>query len=74
MEANPLTLRSDANEGDVICIFGSVPLVKNAEAVQAELAAVMAGGDVEAIHRIRVASRRLRSSLQIFEKCLPAKK
>lgn len=59
---------------DPICLFGAVPLVQNARAVRNESEGVREAVDIEAIHRIRVASRRLRTALQLFKECLPAKR
>ncbi|HWB68364.1 MAG TPA: CHAD domain-containing protein [Solirubrobacterales bacterium] len=35
---------------------------------------VRGGGDVEAIHDMRVATRRLRAALELFEACFPRKR
>lgn len=59
---------------DSICLFGAVPLAQNARAVRNEFEGVRKSEDIEAIHRIRVASRRLRTALQLFKECLPAKR
>jgi CHAD domain-containing protein len=48
-------------------------ILKQVRALEAELPGVEAAEDIEAIHRMRVASRRLRSNLMIFEPVLPAK-
>lgn len=39
-----------------------------------ELPGVQLGRDIEAIHRMRVASRRLATGLDVFKSCLPKKK
>ena len=57
------------------CVFGGGVLLKHVQALGEEVAGVHAGEeDIEFIHRARVASRRLRASLPLFQDCLPAKK
>jgi CHAD domain-containing protein len=56
------------------CIFGAGPIVRSIKAIQAELSGVRKAKDMEHVHRMRVASRRLRSALAIFQACLPVKK
>jgi CHAD domain-containing protein len=57
------------------CVFGAEVLRKHVEALIQETAGVRAGeADIEFIHRARVASRRLRAALPLFQACLPAKK
>lgn len=57
-----------------VCVFGSGALLRGARAMQEESAGVRQGGDIEYVHRMRVASRRLRTALALFGRCLPAKK
>jgi len=52
--------------------FGALVLKERLDAVQAEVPGVREGKDHEFIHRIRVASRRLRSALDVFASVLPA--
>lgn len=54
--------------------FGSALLVKYLLAMQAEIDGVKLSEDPEFLHRMRVAARRLRTTLLIFEDCLPDKK
>src|SRR5512140_1712107 len=54
-----------------VCAFGAVVLEKHLAALRAELAGVRAGEDPEAIHRMRVASRRFRAALPLFKGCVP---
>jgi CHAD domain-containing protein len=57
------------------CIFGAGILLKHVQALSQETSGVHAGEeDIEFIHRARVASRRLRAALPLFQKCLPSKK
>lgn len=51
--------------------YGALVLKERLEAVQVEVAGVREGKDHEFIHRIRVASRRLRSALDVFASVLP---
>jgi CHAD domain-containing protein len=56
------------------CCFGTGVLLKHTQALQQEIEGVRMGQDIEYIHRMRVASRRLRSALPIFAGCFPARK
>lgn len=57
------------------CIYGAGILLKHVQALSEEVAGVHAGEeDIEFIHRARVASRRLRAALPLFQSCLPQKK
>jgi CHAD domain-containing protein len=57
------------------CAFGAGVLLKHVQALREEVAGVHAGeADIEFIHRARVASRRLRAALPLFQECLPEKK
>jgi CHAD domain-containing protein len=48
-------------------------LVKHIQSLQAEMNGVRVNKDIEHIHRMRVASRRLRNALQIFGSLFPEK-
>lgn len=54
--------------------FGAGVLLKHILDLQQEIEGVRQAEDIECIHRMRVASRRLRSALPLFEKYLPARK
>lgn len=56
------------------CLFGTEALLKRLQALTQEAEGVRKAEDIECIHRMRVASRRLRSALVLFEGCLPRKK
>lgn len=58
---------------DSVCAFGAVTMLKQLAAIQAELDGVLAAEDIECIHRMRVASRRLRAAQEYFDACLPRK-
>ncbi len=68
----PSTLKIKGDEG--IFLFAAQALVKYAIALEKEIEGVHQAEDIEFIHRMRVASRRVRTSLGIFEECLPGKK
>jgi CHAD domain-containing protein len=54
--------------------FGASNLVRSVQALDQEIQGVRNSEDIEYIHRMRVASRRMRSSLSIFKEILPEKK
>lgn len=59
------------------CRLAARSLLKRLKALTKEAEGVRragARGDVEYVHRMRVASRRLRSALPLFEECLPKKR
>lgn len=59
---------------DSICIYGAGVLLKHLVALQKEIEGVRtAMEDIEFIHRMRVASRRLRSAFPLFQDCLSPK-
>jgi len=55
-------------------LFGAEALLKRLQALTQEVDGVRQAQDIECVHRMRVASRRLRSALALFEECLPRKK
>jgi CHAD domain-containing protein len=55
------------------CIFGKKRLLPLLEAFAKEIDGVKAGEDIEYIHRMRVASRRLRAALPLFCSCFAKK-
>ena len=56
------------------CIFGVQRLLPLLEAFSKEIDGVKKAQDIEHIHRMRVASRRLRAALPLFASCFPEKK
>ena len=54
--------------------FGAGVLLNNLHALESEFEGVRKGEDIEAIHRMRVASRRLRAALPLFGPTISAKK
>jgi CHAD domain-containing protein len=57
-----------------IYAFGASILSRGTRNLQAEIGGVRSAEDIESIHRMRVASRRLRSALGVFKDILPEKK
>jgi CHAD domain-containing protein len=56
-------------------VYGAGILVKHVQALKEEITGIESEAqDIEFIHRARVASRRLRAALPLFESCLPKKK
>ena len=53
------------------CIFGAGRLLPLADVLITEIAGVRADNDIEHVHRMRVASRRLRAALPLFAGCFP---
>jgi len=56
-----------------VCEFGAGVIGRYTNALRQEIPGVRLGKDIEAIHRMRVASRRLRSALPLFESCYAQK-
>jgi len=60
---------------EAACIFGAELLLKHLQALHEETRGLRAGEkDIEFIHRARVATRRLRAAIPLFECCFPKKK
>jgi len=60
---------------DSLCVYGAKILLKHLKSLTAEINEVRARNeDIEYVHRARVASRRLRAALPLFQECFPAKK
>jgi CHAD domain-containing protein len=59
---------------DAECCFGAQAVRKRTAAAVRQASAVRENRDVEAVHDMRVACRRLRSALELFEDCLPPRK
>lgn len=56
-----------------ICSFGVRRLSPLLDAFRTEIAGVQAAEDIEYVHRMRVASRRLRAALPLFRECFSEK-
>jgi Uncharacterized conserved protein len=59
---------------DAITVYGAKIISRHAAAMAAEMEGVRKAEDIEYIHRMRVASRRMRSALTIFKGCFDKKK
>lgn len=57
-----------------VCIFGADFMLEQVQGIEDEIEGALIGKDIEHIHRLRVASRRLRNAFQCFDDCLPNKK
>jgi hypothetical protein len=57
-----------------ICRFGANRIPQRIKALSKEIDGVRKGDDIEHVHRMRVASRRLRTALPLFKRCFPAGK
>jgi len=55
------------------CVFGAGRLLPLIEVISTECAGVRDSNDIEHIHRMRVASRRLRAALPLFSSCFSEK-
>ena len=62
------------NEDEGFCALCRRVLPPLLDAVAKESAGAIENDDVECVHRMRVASRRMRSALSIFEPCFPRKR
>jgi len=58
---------------DAITVYGAKIISRHAAAMTAEMDGVRKAEDIEYIHRMRVATRRMRSALSIFKRCFPKK-
>ena len=59
---------------EAICIFGARFMVEQIQHLENQIDGVQKGKDIEYVHQMRVASRRLRNSLYLFRECLTGKK
>lgn len=55
------------------CRYAAETMLPLLHQLEQEMSGVRSGDDIEYVHRSRVASRRIRASLQIFSSCLPVK-
>ena len=61
-------------EVDTYCQYGCQTLLKLVPTLESQIEGVVEGEDVECVHKIRVASRRIRAALPLFRECFPPKK
>jgi CHAD domain-containing protein len=57
-----------------LAIFAAQQLLPKLDAFSKEISGVRDGEDIEYLHRMRVASRRLRAAMPLFVTCFPPKK
>jgi len=55
------------------CKFGCETVLKQLDAFEAQIDGVIKSGDIEYVHKMRVASRRIRAALPLFRSCFPKK-
>jgi len=56
------------------CTYGAARIRERTAQLAAEIEGVRKAEDIEAVHRMRVASRRIRAALPLFSCCVPKKK
>jgi putative phosphoesterase len=56
------------------CTFGAETLNRLLEAFEAQIDGVLKSVDIEYVHKMRVASRRIRAAMPLFKTCFPKKK
>ncbi|MDD1693783.1 MAG: CHAD domain-containing protein, partial [Methanoregula sp.] len=66
-------VRRAPSTGTGLCRFGMQRLPPLLDAFEKEIDGVRVAEDIEYIHRMRVASRRLRAALTLFRTCFPQK-
>jgi len=69
-EPKPLMNENDAS----YCRFGVERLAKLFDTLEKQIAGVIENEDIEYIHQMRVASRRIRAAMPLFRDCFPKKK
>ena len=64
-----------ASETDAsYCVFGTNILSKLLQSLQAQIQGVIESEEIEYVHKMRVASRRIRATMPLFQICFPKKK
>ncbi len=61
------------NDRRANCLFGARYMLTQVEALRVEIQGALVGEDIEHVHQMRVASRRLRNGLNLFSDCLSGK-
>jgi|WetSurSiteA1Bulk_404760.scaffolds.fasta_scaffold23796_2 CHAD domain-containing protein len=57
-----------------VCNYGAEVIQRSLSAFRKEIPGVMESRDIESVHRLRVASRRLVTALDVFQICYPTKR
>ncbi len=68
-----MTIRNGGKPDASYCLYGAEAMLKRLQALIQEADGVRHSLDIEYVHRMRVASRRLRSALALFDVCYPKK-
>jgi putative phosphoesterase len=55
------------------CLLGAETLLSRIKELENQIDGAKKNDDIEYVHKLRVASRRVRAALSIFEECLPTK-
>jgi CHAD domain-containing protein len=63
-----------SNSNPAVCLFGAEVTQKYLSAFYKEIPGVLRSRDIEFVHRLRVASRRLDTAITVFKTCHPGKK
>jgi CHAD domain-containing protein len=63
-----------SNSSPAVCVFGADVTQKYLSAFYKEIPGVLRSRDIEFVHRLRVASRRLDTAITVFKTCHPEKK
>lgn len=58
---------------EAIKVYGARTIYRYLSDMQSEVEGVISNDDIEFVHRMRVATRRLRSALAVFRDCIPKK-
>ena len=57
-----------------VCTYGAEVMLRSLGAFRKEIPGVMDSRNIEYVHRLRVASRRLATAINVFQACHPAKR
>lgn len=61
------------NDDSSYCKFGCETMLKQLDAFESQIDGVLENRDIEYVHKMRVASRRIRAALPLFKPCFPKK-
>jgi putative phosphoesterase len=71
--SSPTPLDRSLKEDFGYCLFGADTLTNLLKALESQVEGVRKSNDIEYIHKMRVASRRIRAALPLFANCFPKK-
>ncbi|QQR71361.1 MAG: CHAD domain-containing protein [Methanolinea sp.] len=72
--ARPPADRGSQDQAATTCLYGLQYIRESWQALVREAEGARTGDDPEHVHRMRVASRRLRAAMPVFKSCFPRKK